>query len=53
VGAPRSEALLDAAHKRARPDDDDRDGRRMAPVALGPGADAGFRAPMAIAWSGC
>jgi multidrug efflux pump subunit AcrB len=51
AGAPRREALLDAAHKRARPILMTTIAMTagMAPVALGLGADAGFRAPMAIA----
>ena len=51
AGAPRGEALVDAAHKRARPIVMTTIAMTagMAPVALGLGADAGFRAPMAIA----
>ena len=51
TGAPRTEALLDAAHKRARPIVMTTIAMTagMAPIALGLGADAGFRAPMAIA----
>jgi len=51
AGAPRGEALHDAAHKRARPILMTTIAMTagMAPVALGLGADAGFRAPMAVA----
>jgi HAE1 family hydrophobic/amphiphilic exporter-1 len=51
AGVPRAEALVDAAHKRARPIVMTTIAMTagMAPVALGLGADAGFRAPMAIA----
>ncbi|MDB5456759.1 MAG: acriflavin resistance protein [Caulobacter sp.] len=50
-GMTRREALLDAAHKRARPIlmTTVAMGAGMAPVALGFGADVEFRAPMAIA----
>jgi HAE1 family hydrophobic/amphiphilic exporter-1 len=50
-GATRREALLDAAHKRARPIimTTVAMGAGMLPIALGIGADTEFRAPMAIA----
>jgi HAE1 family hydrophobic/amphiphilic exporter-1 len=50
AGVPRTEALIDAAQKRARPIIMTTIAMTagMAPVALGLGADAGFRAPMAI-----
>jgi len=49
-GMPRFEALMDAAHKRARPIVMTTIAMTagMAPVALKIGADAEFRAPMAI-----
>jgi len=51
AGVSRTEALIDAAHKRARPIVMTTIAMTagMAPIALGLGADAGFRAPMAIA----
>jgi HAE1 family hydrophobic/amphiphilic exporter-1 len=51
AGTPRTEALIDAAHKRARPIVMTSIAMTagMAPIALGLGADSGFRAPMAIA----
>jgi multidrug efflux pump subunit AcrB len=50
-GMSRREALVDAAHKRARPIimTTVAMGAGMAPVAFGFGADVEFRAPMAIA----
>ena len=50
-GMPRHEAILDAAHKRARPIlmTTFAMGAGMVPVAIGWGADVEFRAPMAIA----
>ena len=50
-GMTRKEALLDSAHKRARPIimTTVAMAAGMAPVALGFGADVEFRAPMAIA----
>jgi HAE1 family hydrophobic/amphiphilic exporter-1 len=50
-GATRTEALLDAAHKRARPIimTTLAMGAGMLPIAAGIGADTEFRAPMAIA----
>ena len=50
-GMTRREALMDAAHKRARPIimTTVAMGAGMAPVAFGFGADVEFRAPMAIA----
>ena len=50
-GMPRYEAILDAAHKRARPIlmTTFAMGAGMVPVAIGWGADVEFRAPMAIA----
>jgi len=50
-GMPRYEALMDAAHKRARPIvmTTVAMGAGMLPVATGLGADAEFRAPMAVA----
>jgi HAE1 family hydrophobic/amphiphilic exporter-1 len=50
-GMTRREALLDAAHKRARPIimTTVAMGAGMMPVAVGFGADVEFRAPMAIA----
>jgi HAE1 family hydrophobic/amphiphilic exporter-1 len=50
-GATRREALLDAAHKRARPIimTTLAMGAGMLPIAAGIGADTEFRAPMAIA----
>jgi HAE1 family hydrophobic/amphiphilic exporter-1 len=50
-GQPRLEAILDAAHKRARPIlmTTFAMGAGMLPVALGWGADVEFRSPMAIA----
>lgn len=50
-GMPRREAILDAAHKRARPIlmTTFAMGAGMVPIALGVGADVQFRAPMAIA----
>jgi HAE1 family hydrophobic/amphiphilic exporter-1 len=50
-GMTRREALLDAAHKRARPIimTTVAMAAGMAPVAMGFGADTEFRAPMAIA----
>ncbi len=51
LGMSRYDALLDAAAKRARPIimTTVAMGAGMAPIALGMGADAEFRAPMAIA----
>jgi HAE1 family hydrophobic/amphiphilic exporter-1 len=51
AGIPRTQALLDAAQKRARPIVMTSIAMTagMAPIALGLGADAGFRAPMAVA----
>jgi HAE1 family hydrophobic/amphiphilic exporter-1 len=50
-GMPRYEALLEAAHKRARPIvmTTVAMGVGMLPVAMGLGADAEFRSPMAVA----
>lgn len=50
-GMPRHEAIMDAAHKRARPIlmTTFAMGAGMVPVAIGWGADVEFRAPMAIA----
>ena len=50
-GMPRREAILDAAHKRARPIlmTTFAMGAGMVPIALGVGADVQFRSPMAIA----
>jgi HAE1 family hydrophobic/amphiphilic exporter-1 len=50
-GMGRREALIDAAHKRARPIlmTTIAMGAGMAPIALGFGADIEFRSPMAIA----
>ena len=50
-GMPRREAILDAAHKRARPIlmTTFAMGAGMVPIAMGVGADVQFRAPMAIA----
>ena len=50
-GMPRYEAILDAAHKRARPIlmTTFAMGAGMVPVALGWGADVEFRSPMAVA----
>jgi len=50
-GMSRHEALMDAAHKRARPIlmTTVAMGAGMAPVALGWGADVEFRQPMAVA----
>jgi HAE1 family hydrophobic/amphiphilic exporter-1 len=50
-GMTRTEALLDAAHKRARPIlmTTVAMGAGMAPVAVGLGADVEFRQPMAVA----
>ena len=50
-GMPRYEAILDAAHKRARPIlmTTFAMGAGMVPVAMGVGADVEFRSPMAIA----
>ena len=50
-GMPRYDAILDAAHKRARPIlmTTFAMGAGMVPVAIGWGADVEFRAPMAIA----
>ncbi|MDI1281851.1 MAG: hydrophobe/amphiphile efflux-1 (HAE1) family protein [Brevundimonas sp.] len=50
-GMPRREAILDAAHKRARPIlmTTFAMGAGMVPVALGWGADVEFRSPMAVA----
>ena len=50
-GMPRFDALVDAAHKRARPIlmTTVAMGVGMAPVALSIGANNGFRSPMAIA----
>jgi HAE1 family hydrophobic/amphiphilic exporter-1 len=50
-GMPRFEAIMDAAHKRARPIlmTTFAMGAGMMPVALGWGADVEFRSPMAIA----
>ncbi|CAN5176239.1 efflux RND transporter permease subunit [soil metagenome] len=50
-GRPRLEAIMDAAHKRARPIlmTTFAMGAGMIPVAIGLGADVEFRQPMAIA----
>ncbi|MES2862145.1 MAG: efflux RND transporter permease subunit, partial [Pseudomonadota bacterium] len=50
-GMPRLEAIMDAAHKRARPIlmTTFAMGAGMLPVAVGWGADVEFRQPMAIA----
>jgi HAE1 family hydrophobic/amphiphilic exporter-1 len=50
-GMSRNEALMDAAHKRARPIlmTTVAMGAGMAPVAIGLGADVEFRQPMAVA----
>lgn len=50
-GMPRMDALMDAAHKRARPIlmTTVAMGAGMLPIAVGWGADVAFRAPMAIA----
>jgi len=50
-GMPRREAILDAAHKRARPIlmTTFAMGAGMVPIAMGVGADIQFRSPMAIA----
>jgi hydrophobe/amphiphile efflux-1 (HAE1) family protein len=50
-GMPRRDAIMDAAHKRARPIlmTTFAMGAGMMPVALGWGADVEFRSPMAIA----
>ncbi len=50
-GMPRREAILDAAHKRARPIlmTTFAMGAGMVPIAMGVGADVQFRSPMAIA----
>jgi len=50
-GMPRLEAIMDAAHKRARPIlmTTFAMGAGMVPVAIGWGADVEFRSPMAIA----
>lgn len=50
-GMPRFDAIMDAAHKRARPIlmTTFAMGAGMLPVALGWGADVEFRSPMAIA----
>ncbi len=51
AGMGRTEALLDACHKRARPIimTSLAMGAGMLPIALGIGADPSFRSPMAIA----
>ena len=51
LGMPRTEALIDACHKRARPIimTTLAMGFGMLPVALGFGADPSFRSPMAVA----
>ncbi|HYF23198.1 MAG TPA: efflux RND transporter permease subunit [Caulobacteraceae bacterium] len=51
AGMGRTEALLDAAHKRARPIimTTLAMGAGMAPIAAGMGADVAFRSPMAVA----
>ena len=50
-GKPRYDAIMDAAHKRARPIlmTTFAMGAGMVPIALGWGADTEFRSPMAIA----
>ena len=48
-GADRTTAIIEAGQKRARHDDDDRDGGRHGPSALAFGAGGEFRSPMAIA----
>jgi HAE1 family hydrophobic/amphiphilic exporter-1 len=50
-GMPRFDAIMDAAHKRARPIlmTTFAMGAGMVPIAMGVGADVEFRAPMAIA----
>ncbi len=51
LGLPRTDALIDACHKRARPIvmTTLAMGFGMLPIALGFGADPSFRSPMAIA----
>ena len=50
-GLSRSEALIDACHKRARPIvmTSLAMGAGMLPIALGMGVDSSFRAPMGVA----
>lgn len=50
-GMPRYDAIMDAAHKRARPIlmTTFAMGAGMVPIAMGVGADVQFRSPMAIA----